>query len=1058
MKKVLSILLSFTLIMTCTLSFDTLASNDATPTIIRRDVPTNFETSNKIDDIKYYTSNNHDDFYQEIRVGNEVLTYYDFYNNSALTGSDASCASVSKVSVQNQSFTEALQITTSKLPTRETALVYNIGLNGIEKGTITLEQNATYLLSFSARLVSGGNDGVGKIKHQIQENVPEENDAHKKAFFEETSITADWNTYYLPFNAVSGYNTYTYGIRIGLAVQTIEIADLRITYQGTEFTPDNFPTNTQPAINPTVISTYEVNKLSKISGDESSYGSMSLVDVENQTFTKAIRLKTTQAASKDTKLMLSVANNNSTNGKMILDENSVYLISFYARLISGGNSSGYGVIKHQVQETLVEEHDSFAKAVFAQSLIDSEWKQYYLPFKAVLKTDGSGEYYPEYKYSIRFGYNVQEVEIADLRIINHGSKHTISEYKVDIANQYPYLTENQKWRNDAFERIEQIRKGDFKVVVKDASGNPVKDAKVEIDMFEHQFPFGSCVNGNVTNTGTKGQNYRKYFAENFNAMVHETVLKWGPYEADRDKGNNNGQLHIDTLKDLGVKYFRGHQLVWEKMTSARGTALTPERMRECIESGDRETFDKETEAHIKEVVQKYPDITEWDVLNEEVNNRLMRDSFNDELIPLQWLEWARKYAPKDTKLVYNECRYVELDAFYSFLDTLKQNNAEVDIIGLQSHYDTCEYSPEQVLDTYSKIKNEYGYDVKVTEFSCGEIFDEELQASYVRDMLIAAFSHEAVKGFLFWGFYDGSVFATVSPFYTTDWQLKEAGKQFRDLVYNKWWTKDEIAYTNENGEATLRGFYGNYDVSVSHNGDEKTVEAVFFDDTENTVEVTINGTAVPDFTQTAHSFIYSGKVVVEGKSDYIDPSLLDKNYLHDSATLLLVKNDGNPVSPANILNIQQTPIDKNGNYRFEFVYDGFEYKPKETIPNCYMIVNINGKNATDTIVSSDVYPNCLSLDFNTSTTEGKLSLSATINNLTKKSGLDITVYTAFYGESGKMLGLTKSASSLSGNDKDSISINNLSIPDKASYAKVMFWIDSSKLTPIFGAKIIDNLN
>ena len=60
MKKVLSILLSFTLIMTCTLSFDTLASNDATPTIIRRDVPTNFEMSNEIDDIKYYTSNKHE--------------------------------------------------------------------------------------------------------------------------------------------------------------------------------------------------------------------------------------------------------------------------------------------------------------------------------------------------------------------------------------------------------------------------------------------------------------------------------------------------------------------------------------------------------------------------------------------------------------------------------------------------------------------------------------------------------------------------------------------------------------------------------------------------------------------------------------------------------------------------------------------------------------------------------------------------------------------------------------------------------------------------------------
>jgi len=276
-------------------------------------------------------------------------------------------------------------------------------------------------------------------------------------------------------------------------------------------------------------------------------------------------------------------------------------------------------------------------------------------------------------------------------------------------------------------------------------------------------------------------------------------------------------------------------------------------------------------------------------------------------------------------------------------------------------------------------------------------------------------------------------------------------------VYNKWWTKDEIAYTNDNGEATLRGYYGNYDVTVSTDCEEKTVEAVFFNNTDNTLEVTVKDYQVPEFTQDAHSFIYSGKVVVEGKSDAIDSSLLDPNYLHNAATLLLVKNDGNPVSASNILNIQQTNIDADGNYRFEFVYDGFEYIPKEEIPNCYMIVNINGKNATDTVISSDVYPNCLSLDFDTSTTEGKLSLNATISNLINKSGLDIAVYTAFYSESGKMLGLTKTASSLTGNTKDTIEIKDIEIPDATFNAKVMFWINNSKLTPIFGAKTIENL-
>ena len=1023
---------------------------------IRRNVPTEFEMSNDLYDIKYYTSSTHDEFYDKIRVGNEILTSYDFYKNSKLSGTDSSYASVSEVSVENQSFTKATRLSVTKLPTRETTLMFDIGTNNLQNGTIYLNEDATYLLSFSARLVNGGDNQKGLIKHQIQEILPEENDLHKKALFKETELNTEWNTYYLPFKPVEGYTEYKYSIRIGYMIQDIDIADLRITYQGTEYTPDNFPTDIEPKIHPTLISDYEVNKLSKITGDEASYGSMEIVDVTDQTFTKAIRLKTNKVASKDTKLLLNIANKNTDKGICTINDTDVYVISFYARLISGGNSSGYGVIKHQVQETVDEENDAYTKAVFAQSLINSQWKKYYIPFKAVM--NGDGEYYTTYKYAIRFGYNIQEIELADLKIINCGSEYDVSEYPVDIPNQYPYLTENQQWRNDALQRIEKIRKGDFKVVVKNQLGYPVKNARVELDMFEHQFPFGSCVSGVVTQKNTKGDNYRKYFAENFNAMVHETVLKWGPYESDRDKGNNSGQTHIDILKELGVKYFRGHQLVWEKMTSAKGTALTPERMRESIESGDRETFDRETEAHIKEVIQKFPDINEWDVLNEEVNNRLMRNSFNDELIPLDWLQWAREYSYPDTKLVYNETQYVNSETFYSFLDMLKTNNAQVDMIGLQSHYDTCEYTPEQILETYSKIKNEYGYDVKVTEFSCGETFYEELQASYTRDMLIAAFSHEAVKGFLFWGFYDGSVYATVSPFYTSDWKLKEAGKQFQDLVYNKWWTKDEVAYTDNSGEATFRGFYGNYDVTVSSDMETKTVEATFFNDTTNTLEVTINETYTPDFTQNAHSFIYSGKVVVEGKSDYINPDFLDKNYLHNAATLLLIKKDGNNVSPANILSIQQTNIDEHGNYRFEFIYDGFEYAPKEEISNCYIVVNINGNNATDTIISSDIYPNCLSLDLTSSIKDDKITLDATITNLVLKSGLDYTTFLAFYNDNNKMLGLKKVTSSLTGNEKDKVTLTDISIPEGTSNAKIMFWINNLKLTPLFGAQTIDKLN
>jgi hypothetical protein len=95
-------------------------------------------------------------------------------------------------------------------------------------------------------------------------------------------------------------------------------------------------------------------------------------------------------------------------------------------------------------------------------------------------------------------------------------------------------------------------------------------------------------------------------------------------------------------------------------------------------------------------------------------------------------------------------------------------------------------------------------------------------------MLITAFADPNISGFIMWGFWDGANFAGAkSPVYDKEWNLKPAGEQIVDLLYNKWWTRDAKAVSAGDGKATVRGFYGDYDVHVSKSMSHKVMRNKF---------------------------------------------------------------------------------------------------------------------------------------------------------------------------------------------------------------------------------------
>jgi len=114
-----------------------------------------------------------------------------------------------------------------------------------------------------------------------------------------------------------------------------------------------------------------------------------------------------------------------------------------------------------------------------------------------------------------------------------------------------------------------------------------------------------------------------------------------------------------------------------------------------------------------------------------------------------------------------------------------------------------------VLDQFSQ----FGLPIESTELSLN-MLDRQLQADYMRDYLIAMFSHPNVYGVMLWGFWEGRHWRPDAALFERDWTPRPMAKAWIDLVHREWKT-DLTLTTDAAGIARARGFCGQYDVHVS---------------------------------------------------------------------------------------------------------------------------------------------------------------------------------------------------------------------------------------------------
>ena len=548
-----------------------------------------------------------------------------------------------------------------------------------------------------------------------------------------------------------------------------------------------------------------------------NYGSYEIVNVEGQSFDKAVRITCSSVPENTGHFIVKTTATPEKKPGDGITKNEVLLLAFRMRCVSGGDEDGNAKVQVQIEEL---ESGKFRKAVFDAAYAGSEWKMIYMPFDPQKNATSIG---------IRPGFYEQVVEIGGFEILNFGTEYDRASLP-STGNDFPELEKNAKWRKDAFERIDNIRKGDFTIVVKDKDGNVIPDADVELDMFEHQFQFGTAVNGQVA----ANDEYRKHINRSFNSAVVEHAMKWAPYE--EKPGSANTQ--VAEIFSCGIKNVRGHALIWEKGATESGSNLVPPHMFEEDTINNKEVLLHKSNKHIEKICKDfYDDVCDWDVVNELMSCDAFRKVHGNEIM-IDWFNNARAYSKPGTDLYYNEAICAWQDGFKDILNIFKDLNIDYDGIGLQSHYDNYFRTPAEMVDFYKNLRETYGKRLKVTEYSCN-VFDSTFQANFTRDAIIAAFAEENMDGFLFWGFWQGSLYADYSPMYNNDWSLNGSGKAYHDLVYNKWWTKDAKAKTNAEGKAVINGFYGDYDVTVSAKGKTSSKMVAFHKGYENVLEIVV---------------------------------------------------------------------------------------------------------------------------------------------------------------------------------------------------------------------------
>lgn len=524
-------------------------------------------------------------------------------------------------------------------------------------------------------------------------------------------------------------------------------------------------------------------------------GTLTPVTVSDQPFAKAIRYVTGANVMNfwDTQIQFPSAAG--------IAVNDVILIAFYARTISSLQEEGTGAAT-----VVIENATSYAKEISTKLTIGKEWKQYFASVKSKSTWTST-----QVRYALFTGFPSQTIEVADVKFLNYKTSVTLNDLPITEIT-YTGQAADAAWRVPAGERINQIRKGMVDITVYDEQGQLVENADVSIEMTRHKFGFGTAIPANVFITNTV---FRKKVYELFNEIVFENDLKWGSFDINN---TTNIRRSLDSLDRYKIAV-RGHNVIWPSWkfmpTSIKTLETNPVALRLAIDK------------RIDEVTQFTKGrLNDWDVINEPYSEKDVMAILGNEVMA-DWFKRVRNNG-RTVKLYLNDYDILsgggtntkKQDSYFNLVKYIDENGGKVDGIGFQGHFGSDLTSLTKVysiLDRFATL----GKEIKITEHDIN-VTQRQVQAEYTRDFMTICFSHEAVKSFLFWGFWANSHWLPEGAMFNPDWTIRPHGEAYKDLVFNQWWTKKTDSVTNAQGKVTFEGFLGTYKYSIKSGDKART--------------------------------------------------------------------------------------------------------------------------------------------------------------------------------------------------------------------------------------------
>ncbi|MFG0247740.1 MAG: endo-1,4-beta-xylanase, partial [Phycisphaeraceae bacterium JB051] len=480
-------------------------------------------------------------------------------------------------------------------------------------------------------------------------------------------------------------------------------------------------------------------------------GSAEKFTVQNMPFKHAIRVTSKEIQKNPWDAIVHVRTNH-----IQMNTNDVCLLSFWMRSPWSEDESGDGVMSCFVEYNTAP-HYKIAKA---KATAGRDWRLVTIPFAAAptLKTHFEAG---EVHVSLHMGMRPQQIELGGFSLINYKDTKTVR----DLPRQqitYPGREPDAAWRKDAAKRIEQYRKADLSINVTDAQGKPIKDADIHVQMTRHAFRFGAAVTGQMLGmdpswsktagdhkrypyTESDVHQYRKIVEDNFNWVVLENDFKYGCYIRGIENTEKDIRAHLfrqdwlenalTWLNDRDIKV-RGHRLFNGRMP--RHVKADPKRKAELRKRMIAQAKDKATWAGKR--------VTEWDCLNHPMwgsGGPTLLEFLDEPDFYAQCFAMGRAYAPH-AQLWTNEGHILVGDGaraepYLNMIKDLIKFGQRPDGIGFMGHYNTTSIiHPQKVYERMEQFAP-YADRLQYTELDFSTN-DDQLQADYLRDMMIIAYS------------------------------------------------------------------------------------------------------------------------------------------------------------------------------------------------------------------------------------------------------------------------------------------------------------------------------